>query len=186
MPTTPAAIDLSKFRREEILRDGYRVLLRPIEKSDVPLWLGFISRLSTHSLYLRFHYIPKGMTEEDALHYCTVDYKNSFAYVAEVGYGKDRKIIAITRYYRLPNKRSAEVAFAIEDAYQNIGLGTKLIQGLADVARENDITVFEADVLGENRQMMIAFKDYGFHITSSMEGGVYHVTFPHKTDNYRR
>jgi acetate---CoA ligase (ADP-forming) len=180
MPTTPAAIDLSKFRREEILRDGYRVLLRPIEKSDVPLWLGFISRLSTHSLYLRFHYIPKGMTEEDALHYCTVDYKNSFAYVAEVGYGKDRKIIAITRYYRLPNKRSAEVAFAIEDAYQNIGLGTKLIQGLADVARENDITVFEADVLGENRQMMIAFKDYGFHITSSMEGGVYHVTFPIK------
>ncbi len=180
MPTTPAAIDLSKFRREEILRDGYRVLLRPIEKSDVSLWLGFISRLSTHSLYLRFHYIPKGMTEDDALHYCTVDYKNSFAYVAEIGYGKERKIIAITRYYRLPNKRSAEVAFAIEDAYQNIGLGTKLIQGLADVARENDINVFEADVLGENRQMMIAFKDYGFHITSSMEGGVYHVTFPIK------
>ena len=94
MPDTPSTLDLSRYRREEILRDGYRVLLRPIEKSDVPLWLAFISRLSEHTLYLRFHNIPKQMTEEDALRYCTVDYKHSFAYVAELGQGKDRKIIA--------------------------------------------------------------------------------------------
>jgi acetyltransferase len=180
MPDTVASPDLSQYRREEILRDGYRILLRPIEKSDVPMWLAFISRLSTHTKYLRFHNIPKEMTEQDAIRYCTVDYKNSFAYVAEIGKGNDRKIIAITRYYRLPNKSSAEIAFAIEDAYQNIGLGTRLIQALVNVARENEIDIFEADVLGENQQMMIAFKDYGFHISSKLEEGEYHVTFPIK------
>jgi acetate---CoA ligase (ADP-forming) len=180
MPITPTSQDHSQYRREEILRDGYRVLLRPIEKSDVSLWLAFISRLSEHTLYFRFHNVPREMTEKDALYYCTVDYKDSFAYVAEIGKGDDRKIIAITRYYRLPNKHSAEVAFAIEDAYQNIGLGTRLIQALADIARENDISVFEADVLSDNKQMMIAFKDYGFHISSDLQGGVYHVTFPIK------
>ena len=180
MTTTPAPLDLSAYRREEILRDGYRVLLRPIEKSDTRLWLEFVSRLSPSTLYYRFHYIPKQMTEEDALRYCTVDYVNSYAYVAEIGKGKDRKIIAISRYYRLPNKHSAEVAFAIEDAYQSIGLGTKLIEALVDVARENSIDIFEADVLGENRQMMIAFRDYGFHVSSQLQDGVYHVTFPIK------
>jgi acetyl coenzyme A synthetase (ADP forming)-like protein len=180
MPDASVTPDLSQFRREEILRDGYRVLLRPIEKSDVPLWLAFISRLSSNTLYFRFHYIPKQMTEEDALRYCTVDYVNSYAYVAEIGKGNDRKIIAIARYYRLPNKRSAEVAFAIEDAYQSVGLGTKLIEALANIARENDIDIFEADVLGENRQMMIAFRDYGFHVSSELQDGVYHVTFPIK------
>jgi len=180
MTTTPAIPDLSKYRREEILRDGYRVLLRPIEKTDTQMWLDFISRLSTNTLYYRFHYIPKQMTEEDALRYCTVDYSNSYAYVAEVGLGKERRIIAIARYYRLPNKHSAEVAFAIEDAYQSIGLGTKLIEALVDVARENNIDIFEADVLGENRQMMIAFRDYGFHVSSQLQDGVYHVTFPIK------
>jgi acetyl coenzyme A synthetase (ADP forming)-like protein len=180
MPDTPTAIDLAKYRREEILRDGYRVLMRPIEKSDVKLWLAFISRLSPNTLYYRFHYIPKEMTEEDALRYCTVDYNNSYACVAEIGIGAERKIIAIARYYRLPNKTSAEVAFAIEDAYQSIGLGTKLIEALADVARENQVDVFEADVLGENRQMMIAFRDYGFHVSSQLQDGVYHVTFPIK------
>jgi len=180
MSVTPAILDLSLYRREEILRDGYRVLLRPIEKSDVPLWLAFVSRVSPNTLYYRFHYIPKQMTEEDAIRYCTVDYVNSYAYVAEVGKGKDRKIIAIARYYRLPNKHSAEVAFMIDDAYQSVGLGTKLIEALVDVARENYIDIFEADVLGENRQMMIAFRDYGFHVASQLQDGVYHVTFPIK------
>jgi acetyltransferase len=180
MSDVPAGLDLSKYRREELLRDGYRVLLRPIEKSDVPLWLAFFSRLSVQTKYYRFHNVPKEMTEEDALRYCTVDYNNSFAYVVEIGKGQDRKIIAISRYYRLPNKRSAEVAFAIEDAYQKIGLGTRLIQALADVARENDISIFEASVLAENAQMMEAFRDYGFHVSSNLQDGVYQVTFPIK------
>ncbi|MFA5308483.1 MAG: GNAT family N-acetyltransferase [Dehalococcoidales bacterium] len=177
MTITPEGLDLSQYRREEILRDGYRVLLRPIEKSDVPLWMALFSRLSEHAKYLRFHRITKGMTEEDALHYCTVDYKNSFAYVAEIGKDKDRKIIAVARYYRLPRGRAAEVSFGIDDDYQSIGLGTRLIEALVDVARENDISVFEADVLGENHKMMEAFRDYGFHVSSVMDGGVYHVTF---------
>jgi acetate---CoA ligase (ADP-forming) len=180
MSMTPSGLDLTQFRREELLRDGYRVLLRPIEKSDVPLWLAFISHLSPRTLYLRFHNVLKGMTEEDAIRYCTVDYDNAFAYVAEIGSGNERKIIAIARYYRLPNKRSAEVAFAIEDAYQNVGLGTRLIQALADVAREKGISSFDASVLAENPQMMEAFRDYGFHVTSELEYGVYHVTFPIK------
>lgn len=178
MPDTPATPNLSQFRREELLRDGYRVLLRPIEKTDVPLWLAFFSRLSVQTKYFRFHNVPKEMNEEDALRYCSVDYNNSFAYVAEIGKGQDRKIIAIARYYRLPNKRSAEVAFAIEDAYQKIGLGTRLIQALADIAREKGISIFEANVLAENMQMMEAFRDYGFHVSSELQDGVYTVTFP--------
>jgi len=169
---------LSQYRREEILRQGYRVLLRAIEKSDAPLWLSFISRLSEHTKYLRFHNVPKQMTEEDATRYCTVDYVNSFAYVAEIGVRSERKIIAIARYYRLPNKSSAEVAFAIEDQYQNIGLGTKLMEALANVARENEISTFQAYVLGENSQMMETFRDYGFHVSSELQDGEYHVTFP--------
>lgn len=172
--------NLSKYRREEILKDGFRVLLRPIEKSDVPLWLDFYSRLSASTRYFRFHHVPKSMTEEDALHFCTVDYKTSFAYVAEIGKGKDKKIIAVTRYYRIPDKNSAEIAFAVEDAYKNIGLGTRLIKAMVNVARENDISIFEAYVLGEDLQLMAILKDYGFHVSSDLKDNVYHVTFPVK------
>jgi acetyl coenzyme A synthetase (ADP forming)-like protein len=180
MRDTNTMPNLSRYHREELLREGHKVLLRAIDKTDVSMWLSFISRLSEQTKYLRFHGIPKQMTEEDAIRYCTVDYNNTFAYVAELGTKQDRKIIAVARYYRLPNKRSAEVAFAIEDPYQKVGLGTRLMEALVQVARQNKISIFEASVLGENSQMLDAFRDYGFHVTSVLGGGEYQVTFPIK------
>jgi len=167
----------SQYETEVLLKDGSRMLLRPIRRNDIELWLAFISRLSRRTMYLRFHYIPK-LGPEDAKRFCTVDYVNSFALVAEVFTEKQAKIVAIGRYYRLPKRHAAEVAFAIEDAYQGKGIGTKLMEWLASVARDNGIRSFEADVLSENREMMTVLRDYGFHITTELEEGVYHVKFP--------
>jgi len=168
----------SQYETEVLLKDGSSILLRPIRREDTECWLTFIHRLSRRTLYLRFLSVPPEMGQEDAVRFCTVDYTNTFAFVAEVLKEQRKEIVAIGRYYRLPNKHSAEVAFAIEDAYQRKGIGTALMEWLADVARENGITIFEADVLGENEQMMTAFRDYGFHITNELEAGVYHITFP--------
>ncbi|MCJ7593378.1 MAG: GNAT family N-acetyltransferase, partial [Desulfobacterales bacterium] len=92
--------------------------------------------------------------------------------------GQTEKIVAIGRYHRLPDKHAAEVAFVVEDAYQGKGIGTKLVEWLAEVARDNGIRKFEADVLDENRDMMTVFTDYGFHVTSTLERGVHHLEFP--------
>lgn len=167
----------SQYETEILLKDGSRIVLRPIRSDDIEGWLGFVSRLSRRTKYLRFHSLPK-LGRDDAIRFCTVDYNNTFAFVAEVRGDQRKDIVAIGRYYRLPKRHSAEVAFAIEDAYQGKGIGTKLVEWLANVARENGITSFEADVLGENREMMSVFRDYGFHVESELSGGVYHITFP--------
>jgi len=166
-----------QYETEVLLKDGSRILLRPIKKDDIERWLDFVSRLSQRTMYLRFHYVPT-LGREDAVRFCSVDYNNAFAFVAEVLRDRRREIIAIGRYHRIPNKPSAEVAFAIEDVYQGKGIGTKLVEWLANVARDNGITTFEALVLAENKAMMNVFKDYGFHVTSEYEGNVYRVTFP--------
>jgi len=167
----------AQYETEILLKDGSRILLRPIKGDDVERWLDFISRLSDRTKYLRFHSVPK-LGREDAVRFCSVDYDNAFAFVAEVLRDRHRDIIAIGRYYRIPYKSSAEVAFVIEDAYQGKGIGTKLMEWLANVARDNGITTFEASVLAENREMMNVFKDYGFHVTSEFEEKEYRVTFP--------
>ena len=167
----------SHYETEVLLKDGSRIILRPIRSEDIEGWLEFVSRLSRRTKYLRFHSLPK-LGRDDAIRFCTVDYNNTFAFVAEVRGDQRKDIVAIGRYYRLPKKHSAEVAFAIEDAYQGKGIGTKLMEWLANVARENNITSFEADVLGENREMMGVFRAYGFHVESELSGGVYHITFP--------
>jgi len=167
----------AQYETEVLLKDGMRLMIRPIRDDDIDEWLGFISRLSDQTKYLRFHHIPT-LGHEDAVRFCTVDYHNTFAFVAEKLKKKEREIIAIGRYYRLPDETSAEVAFVIEDAYQGRGIGTKLVEWLANLARDNGINRFEADVLAENDEMMTVFRDYGFHITSYLEEGVYHVSFP--------
>jgi GNAT superfamily N-acetyltransferase len=126
----------SQYETEVLLKDGSRMLLRPIRSTDIEPWLAFVSRLSRRTKYLRFHSLPR-LGPEDAMRFCTVDYVNAFALVAEVLAQQQEKIVAIGRYYRLPKKHAAEVAFAIEDAYQGKGIGTKLMEWLAEVARNN-------------------------------------------------
>jgi acetyl coenzyme A synthetase (ADP forming)-like protein len=167
----------AQYETEVLLKDGSKMMLRPIKSEDIDHWLTFVSRLSRRTKYFRFHSLPK-LGREDAIRFCTVDYTDTFAFVAEVLRDKGRDIVAIGRYYRLSNRYSAEVALAIEDAFQGKGIGTKLMEWLANVARDNGITSFEADVLAENREMLAVFRDYGFHITSGLDEGVYHITFP--------
>jgi len=168
----------SQYETDVLLKDGSRILLRPIKKEDTELWLTFVNGLSPHTKYLRFHGTTPKMGLEEAIRFCTVDYTNTFAFVAEVVKKQRKDIVAIGRYYRLPNNQSAEVAFVIEDVYHGKGIGTKLMEWLANVAHDNGITSFEADVLAENEQMLTVFRDYGFHVTSDLKWGVYHVTFP--------
>ena len=172
------AVYPSQYETKVLLKDGSSILIRPIREDDAKRWLAFALKLSSHTKYLRFHHMPKEMGFDDAVRFCTVDYDNTFVLVAEVLRKPNREIVALGRYYRLPNKHLAEVDFAVEDVYQEKGIGTSLIQHLARAARENGITSFEADVLAENKQMMDVFRDYGPHISSELEAGVYHITFP--------
>jgi len=74
------------------------------------------------------------MGMDDALRFCTVDYENQFAFVAEAIEGHQKHIVAIGRYSRLPaTPNIAEIAFIILDSYQEKGIGTKFIEWLATV-----------------------------------------------------
>ena len=178
MPHETDATYPSQYECETVLRDGSSMLLRPIRQDDIEAWFAFIARLSPHTRYLRLHHVQQRMDLEDAIRFCTVDYKDTFALVAEVIREQRKDIIAVARYYRLPNKRSADVALTIEDIYQGRGIGTKLLECLTDVARDNGIITFEGDVLVENKQMINVIKDYGFHVVGELEAGVYHFTLP--------
>ncbi len=115
---------------------------------------------------------------EFAVRFCTVDYENTFVLVAEVLREPNRDIVALGRYYRLPSSRSAQIYLFIEDGYQNKGIGTILLERLAETARTKRITRFEADVLAENDRMITLFQHYGFHIESELKAGGYHIMFP--------
>jgi acetyl coenzyme A synthetase (ADP forming)-like protein len=172
-PTYP-----SQYETEVLLKDGSSILLRPIKVDDARNWLGFIGRLSPDNKYLRFLHTSKEMNLDDAVRFCTVDYHNRFAFIAEALREPNRDIVGAGQYYRLPGHHAADMLLAVEDDYQSRGLGISILEQLANVARENGIDTFRTDVLAGNEQMMNVLKDYGVHISSELQADIYHVTLP--------
>ncbi|MEO8192040.1 MAG: GNAT family N-acetyltransferase [Acidobacteriota bacterium] len=144
-----------------VIRSGSTVRLRPIRPDDAAPLAEFYRRLSPESLYLRFFGAVR-MDETRAAEICRVDYEDTFGFVAEVS----GRIIAAAHYYRYPrHPERAEAAFAVEDALQGQGLGTRLLERLADVARAKNIREFDAEVLGQNRKMLGVFASCGFEVS---------------------
>jgi acetyl coenzyme A synthetase (ADP forming)-like protein len=168
----------SQYETEVLLKDGSRILLRPIRAGDARSWLSFIGRLSPHNKYLHFQHTAKEMNLDDAVRFATVDYHNTFAFVAEVLREPNKEIVATGKYYRLPDGHSADVLFVVEDDYQGRGLGTAILEQLSNVARENGIDTFEADTIAGDERAAGIFKSYGFNITGKVQAGVDHIVFP--------
>ncbi|MDD5399104.1 MAG: GNAT family N-acetyltransferase [Dehalococcoidia bacterium] len=168
----------SQYETKAILKDGSGILLRPIRADDAKSWISFIGRLSPHNKYLHFQHTAKEMDLDDAVRFCTVDYHDTFAFVAEVLREPSKEIVATGKYYRLPNRHSAEVILVVEDGYQGRGLGTAILEQLSTVARKNGINTFEADTIAGDARASGIFKSYGFNITDKIQTGVYNVVFP--------
>lgn len=170
-------INPEEYKTREVLMDGSTILFRPVTSDDVDSCHEFYSGLGERTKYLRLHYIPKDMSKDDALRYCTVDYINSYAFVAEAREEGRDKIVAIGGYKRLPSGSTAEISFTIDDRYQEKGIGNKLIECLATVGRQNDIDTFEAYVMQENKGMLAVFQNYGFSTKREIKDNIVHIAF---------
>jgi len=110
--------------------------------------------------------------------FVSIDYKNELAIVGTIQDTSGEKIIAVGRYIKNPGISTAEVAFLVQDQWQNRGIGTFLLEYLVKIAKENGFIGFTAEVLLENRNMLQVIHNSSFKITSKFEGGIYHISFP--------
>ncbi|HEX3067447.1 MAG TPA: GNAT family N-acetyltransferase [Thermoanaerobaculia bacterium] len=156
-----------------VLRNGRTLRIRPVRADDRERMRAFFSTLSPETLHARFFAV---CTADQALSYAPsqVDYVHEFGVVGEVG---DR-IVAVAHYYSsAQHPRIAEVAFAIGDDQQGLGIGTLLMEKLAVAARINHIERFEAEVLDENARMLDVFLQSGYVVTRNTDRGTTHVSF---------
>jgi len=165
----------ARYESDIVLRDGSTLHLRPIKTEDADGLLELHSRLSPQSVYFRFFAPIRELSRERAIELATVDYNDSFAIVGELA----GRLVAVARYYRSKEaSEHAEVSFVTEDALQGRGIASRMLERLAEIAREHRITTFEAYVLGDNRKMMDVFIKSGFEVRRRMDGGVFYITFP--------
>ncbi|MFF3865164.1 GNAT family N-acetyltransferase [Micromonospora sp. NPDC001898] len=158
-----------------LLSDGTTVGLRPIRPDDAPGIVAMHSRFSERTRYLRYFSPYPRIPERDLRRFVVVDHRDREAFVVLAA---DR-IVAVGRYERLgPQAPEAEVAFVVEDAYQGRGIGSVLLEHLADAARRAGIVRFVAEVLPANGAMLRVFADFGYQVQRQYADGVVHLSFP--------
>jgi len=163
-------------------RDGEVVHLRPIKPDDGERLRDFHEHLSIRSVYRRFFFVHPRLSAAETERFTHVDYVNRLALIVE----HDGQLIAVGRYDRSPGTTDAEVAFVVADEFQHHGLGTILLERLAEAAWENGITVFTAQTLSENRDMLDVFMKSGFRVRSSRDYGTVSLRFPIEPDDAYR
>jgi acyl-CoA synthetase (NDP forming)/RimJ/RimL family protein N-acetyltransferase len=176
-PAAPTAGRPPRHWEADVLAsDGGTVHLRPITPDDADGLVAFHGKLSERTRYLRYFGPYPTMPARDVTYFTTVDHHDRVAIVAVLG----EEIIAVGRYDRLPavgDGHSAEVAFVVADAHQGRGLGSVLLEHLSAAAVDTGVTRFVAEVLAENQGMVRVFRDAGYQISRSFEGGVLHLEF---------
>src|SRR5918998_2013879 len=158
-----------------LLADGTAVRLRPIRPRDADALVALHSRFSERTRYLRYFSPYPRIPERDLRRFVNVDHRDREAFVVVLG----GEIIAVGRYERLrADSPDAEVAFVVEDAHQGRGIGSVLLEHLADAARRAAISRFVAEVLPQNGGMLRVFSDFGYQVQRQYADGVVHLSFP--------
>lgn len=182
-------VNLSEYAADEILRDGGSVHIRAIRPDDKDRLLRHFHQLSERSVYFRFFGAKRRLNESELQRFTEPDFRSHVGLVATLRAEGEESIIGVGRFFARDDvacPHRAEVAFAVADAHQGRGIGTVLLEHLAKLALIMGITEFEADVLGENNQMLAVFRRSGFRVCRSVEAGIVHVTFPTaETEEFR-
>src|SRR5262249_31987749 len=133
-----------------VLRDGATIHVRPFVVADTGAARRFLASVSPESLFSRFF----GMISIEQFDVATLnstDPASRFTLVAEAG----GRILALATYVRHRFARhAADLGFLVADNLQGRGLGTRLLELLAEVARADGITEFSAQVLRTNSRML--------------------------------
>jgi GNAT superfamily N-acetyltransferase len=142
------------------LRDGSRVLVRPVRPDDKELFLRGWQRFGEQSRYTRFMGGKASLTRSDLAYFTEIDHVDHEAIGAlDAVTGEGAGVARCIRVTEQPTV--AEAAVAVVDAWQGRGLGGLLLTRLTARAAELGIERFQASLFASNHSMLALFSRLG-------------------------
>jgi RimJ/RimL family protein N-acetyltransferase len=135
-----------------VLRDGSKVVIRPVRSADAPLLADGFARLSPESRRLRFLHRKDVLSAAELRYFTDVDHHDHEA-LGALDHAGGRGV-GVARYVRdADDPYAAEIAVTVVDDWQGRGLGAELLAQLSGRARAEGIRRFTALVSADNPAM---------------------------------
>lgn len=144
------------------LRDGEKVLVRPLKPEDSALYPDFLAEVTPNDLRLRF-FMPMREVRPDLIdkliHY---DPQHAMAFIAIAE--TNGRMLGVVRLHNDPNDNSGEFAILVRSHLKGHGLGWLLMKHMIAYAREKGLETVHGQVLAENTTMLQMCTELGFHL----------------------
>lgn len=162
-----------------ILRDGGTLRLRPPQLGDDDALEAFFSGLSPESAFSRFH--GYRATEPSLVReLLDPEWRERGALIASLATTDDEEqeaVVAVASYSLVRGTVTAEMAFAVADAQQHRGIGTRLLEQLAARAHDAGVEEFLALVMASNAAALSVFAATGFALIRETDAGEIELRF---------
>jgi drug/metabolite transporter (DMT)-like permease/GNAT superfamily N-acetyltransferase len=171
----PGLLHGLRARTRTRLRDGRRVLIRPIGPADLDALKGFFAALSPVSSRLRFHARVKEVPERLLREFTRPDQREHVGFIAEAdarAAGDAPILVAEARYVRCPDSDAAEFALVVADGWRRVGLGSSLMQTLLRHARLAGVQRLCGDALVDNEAIRRFMRSLGAYPLDEIESTV--------------
>ncbi|WP_426103586.1 GNAT family N-acetyltransferase [Massilia sp. TSP1-1-2] len=163
----------SNYTQEWPMRGGGQYLLRPVQPDDACMLQDLVRGLSEKSRYYRFASSLRELSVPMLARYTLIDYDREMALVAvqtqrapgpDGDFVETTSIIGVSRYIANPDRSSCEFSLLVDDRFSGQGLGTRLMLGIMEVARDKGLTEIDGLVLCKNSGMLKLMGSLGFQI----------------------
>lgn len=153
------------FRQVVTLRDGARVLLRPLTPEDKGALLDFFLPVPYEERrFMRHNINDPEIVSNWALN---PDYDKIFPLIAVIG---DRIVGNATLHFgQGPARHRAEMRIFLAKDFRRRGLGSKLIQALVEIAKRRSLYILEVQTVTELVHDIKAMQKTGFEIKCTFD-----------------
>lgn len=149
--------------RHAVLRDGTRVLFRPLTPADRALYPGFLAEVTADDLRLRFFAPMRQVNPEllDRLIHYDPAHAIAFVAIAETTGG----LFGVVRLHEDAGGESGEFAILVRSRLKGRGLGGLMMKHMIAYAKSKGLKAVRGQVLSENTSMLALCDELGFAIT---------------------
>ena len=151
------------LEEELVLKDGSRVLARPVRPEDEPAYTRLLARLSSDDLYSRF-FRAGPVPHEVALQLIHIDYDREMTFVAtRPSPGGETEMIGVVDSMTSADNGEAEYAVFVRTDLKGAGLGRALMEKMIRYCRQRGTRALFGMVLKKNTAMLSLNFKLGFH-----------------------
>lgn len=166
-----------ELERYETLRDGTEMFFRPVKPTDEPALSEMLYSLSEESVRTRYMTHTVVFPHRDIQRFTNIDYRHDVAIVGIIPSVSGEEIVALAQYFLDPKTWAAEVAFLVQDEWQQKGMGSFLLDYITQIAKQRGVKRFYAKVLPSNEAMLAIFHNSGYEVNTKFDGYAYDIIY---------